>query len=111
MRLDEEEGTSHLETTFATSKKTNKDKQPSKVRLGISQQNVRTKVMENQKERKALRNSTSKAIIKDSKRTFSLKKIAHHMMKTVTMKKKPMREYCLCPRTINKRYQITKKKG
>ena len=29
MRLDEEEGTSHLETMFATFKKTNKDKQPS----------------------------------------------------------------------------------
>ena len=29
MRLDEEEGTSHLETMFITSKKTNKDKQPS----------------------------------------------------------------------------------
>lgn len=30
MRLDEEEGTSHLETEFTASKKTNKDKQPSK---------------------------------------------------------------------------------
>ena len=30
MRLDEEEGTSHLETAFVASKKTNKDKQPSK---------------------------------------------------------------------------------
>ena len=30
MRLDEEEGTSHQETMFDTSKKTNKDKQPSK---------------------------------------------------------------------------------
>ena len=30
MRLDEEEGTSHLETTLAASRKTNKDKQPSK---------------------------------------------------------------------------------
>ena len=30
MKLDEEEGTSHLETAFAESKKTNKDKQPSK---------------------------------------------------------------------------------
>ena len=29
MRLDEEEGTSHLETTFVASNKTNKDKQPS----------------------------------------------------------------------------------
>ena len=29
MRLDEEEGTSHLENTFLASKKTNKDKQPS----------------------------------------------------------------------------------
>ena len=29
MRLDEEEGTSHLETAFIASKKTNKDKQPS----------------------------------------------------------------------------------
>ena len=28
MRLDEEEGTSHLETVFAASKKTNKDKHP-----------------------------------------------------------------------------------
>jgi len=28
MRLDEEEGTSHLETSFTASKKTNKDKQP-----------------------------------------------------------------------------------
>lgn len=32
MRLDEEQGTSHLETVFATSKKTNKDKQPSKAK-------------------------------------------------------------------------------
>ena len=30
MRLDEEEGTSHLEIAFAASKKTNKDKKPSK---------------------------------------------------------------------------------
>ena len=30
MRLDEEEGTSHLEIAFAASNKTNKDKQPSK---------------------------------------------------------------------------------
>ena len=30
MRLDEEECTSHLETVFAASKKTNKEKQPSK---------------------------------------------------------------------------------
>ena len=29
MRLDEQEGTLHLETTFVASKKTNKDKQPS----------------------------------------------------------------------------------
>ena len=29
MRLDEEEGTFHLETVFVASKKTNKDKQPS----------------------------------------------------------------------------------
>ena len=29
MRLDEEEGTSHLETVFVVSKKTNKEKQPS----------------------------------------------------------------------------------
>ena len=47
---------------------------------------------------------------KDSKGTFSLKKIAHHQMKTMTVKKKPMREYCLWPSTINKRYQTTKKK-
>ena len=32
IRLDEEEGTSHLVTVFATSKKTNKDKQPSKAK-------------------------------------------------------------------------------
>lgn len=57
--------------------------------------------METQKERKALRNSTSKARTNDSKRDFSLKKIAHHLMKTVTVKKKPMREYCLWPSTIN----------
>ena len=30
MRLDEEEGTSHLETAFGASKKNNKEKQPSK---------------------------------------------------------------------------------
>ena len=30
MRLDEEEGTSHLETAFVASKKTNKEKKPSK---------------------------------------------------------------------------------
>ena len=29
MRLDEEEGTSHLETVFVASKKNDKDKQPS----------------------------------------------------------------------------------
>lgn len=81
------------------------------VRLGISQQNVRTEVMETQNKRKALRNSTSKARIKDSKGTFSLKKISHHLMKTMIVKKKPMREYCLWPSTINKRYQTTKKKG
>ena len=63
--------------------------------------------MENQKERKALINSTSK----DPKLTFSLKKISHHSMKTMTVKKKPMREYCLWPSTINKRYQKIKKKG
>ena len=32
MRLDEEQGTSHLETAFAASKKTNKEKQPSKAK-------------------------------------------------------------------------------
>lgn len=32
MILDEEEGTLHIETMFATSKKTNKDKQPSKAK-------------------------------------------------------------------------------
>ena len=67
--------------------------------------------MENQKERKALRNSTSKKKIKDPKGTFSLKKISHHPMKTMKMKKKPMREYFLWPSTINKRYQKMKKKG
>ena len=61
--------------------------------------------MATQKERKALRNSTSK----DPKGTFSLKKTAHHPMKTMIAKKKPMREYCLWPRTINNRYQTTKK--
>ena len=76
------------------------------VRFGISQQNVRTEVMATQKERKALRNSASK----DPKGTFSLKKIVHHRMKEMTMKKKTMREYCLWPSTINKRYQTTKKK-
>ena len=81
------------------------------VRLGISQQNVRTEVMETQNERKALRNSTSKKKGKDSKGTFSIKKIAHHLMKTVIVKKKSMREYCLWPSTINKRYQTTKNKG
>ena len=67
--------------------------------------------MATQKERKALRNSISK----DPKGTFSLKKTTHHPMKTMTTKKKPMREYCLWPstinpRTINKRYQTMKKK-
>ena len=65
--------------------------------------------METKKERKALRNSTSKAK-KDPKGTFSLKKIAHHAMKTVTMKKKQMREYFLWPSIINKRYKKMKKK-
>ena len=51
----------------------------------------------------------------NSKGNFSLKKIAHHPMKTMATKKKPMREYCLWlstinPSTINKRYQTTKKK-
>ena len=63
--------------------------------------------METQKERKAFINSTSK----DPKGTFSLNKIAHHLVKTMTAKKKAMREYYLWPRTINKRYQTTKKKG
>ena len=67
--------------------------------------------MATQKERKALRNSTSKAKRKDPKGTFSLKKIAHHLMKTVIVKKNPMREYCLWPSTINKRYQTMNKKG
>ena len=67
--------------------------------------------MATQKERKALRNSTSKAKIKDPKGTFSLKKIAHHPINKVTAKKKPMREYCLWPSTINKNYQTMKKKG
>ena len=67
--------------------------------------------MATQKERKALRNSTSKGRRKDSKGTFSLKKIAHHPMKTLIAKKKPMREYCLWPSTINKRYQTMKKNG
>ena len=62
--------------------------------------------METQKERKALRNSTSK----DPKGNFSLKKISHHPMKTMKAKKKPMREYCLWPSIINKRYQTKKKK-
>ena len=62
--------------------------------------------MATQKERKDLINSTSK----DPKGTFSLKKIAHHPMKTMTTKKKPMREYCLWPSTINKRYQTREKK-
>ena len=48
--------------------------------------------MATQKERKALRNSTSKAKIKDPKGKFSLKKIAHHPKKKVTEKKKPMRK-------------------
>ena len=67
--------------------------------------------MANKKERKDLRNSTSKAKRKDLKGTFSLKKIAHHPMKKVTAKKKPMRKYCLWPSTINKKYQTMKKKG
>ena len=74
--------------------------------------------METQKERKALRNSISKAkrkdliylISRDPKGTFSLKKIAHHPMKKMKMKKKPMRECCLWPSTINKRYQTMKNK-
>ena len=63
--------------------------------------------MATQKERKALRNSTSK----DPKGTFSIKKIAHHPMKTMTVKKKPMREYFLWSSTINNRYQTMKKNG
>ena len=66
--------------------------------------------METQNKRKDLRNSTSKEKIKDLKGNLSLKNIAHHSMKTMTAKKKPMREYFLCPSTINKRYQTTKKK-
>ena len=67
--------------------------------------------MATQKEIKAFRNSTSKKKGKDPKGNFSLKKIAHHPMKTVIVKKKPMREYFLWPSTINKRYQTMKKKG
>ena len=66
--------------------------------------------MVTQKERKALRNSTSKKKGKDPKGNFSLKKIGHHQMKTMTVKKNPMREYCLLPSKINKRYQTMKKK-
>ena len=66
--------------------------------------------MATQKERKALRNLTSKEKIKDPEGKFSLNNIAHHSMKTMTAKKKPMREYCLWPSTINKRYQTTKKR-
>ena len=76
------------------------------MRLGILQQNFQTKVMATQKERKALRNSTSK----DPKETFSPKKIVHHPMKTMIVKNKPMREYFLWPSTIRKRYQTMKKK-
>ena len=67
--------------------------------------------METQKERKALRNSTSKAKRKDPKGNFSFNKITHHLMKKVTAKKKPMRKYCLWPSTINKRYQSMMNKG
>ena len=67
--------------------------------------------MATQKERKALRNSTSKAKRKDPKGNFSLKKIAHHLMKKVIAKKKPIRKYCLWPSTINKKNQTMKKKG
>ena len=67
--------------------------------------------METQKERKALRNSTSKGKIKDPKGTFSLKKIAPHPMNKVTAKKKPMRKYRLWPSKKNKKYQTMKKKG
>ena len=67
--------------------------------------------MATQKERKTLRNSTTKKKGKDPKGNLSLMKIAHHPMKTVIVKKKPMREYCLWPRKINKRYQTMKKKG
>ena len=63
--------------------------------------------MGTKKERKALRNSTSK----DPNGTFYLNKIAHHPMKTMIVKKKPMREYFLWPSTLNKRYQTIKKKG
>ena len=47
---------------------------------------------------------------KGFKRNF-LSKEDSYPMKTMTVKKKPMRQYCLWPSTINKRYQITKKKG
>ena len=67
--------------------------------------------METQNERKALRNSTRKKKGKDPKGTFSLKKKAHHPLKTVIAKKKAMREYCLWTSIINKMYQTTKKKG
>ncbi len=61
-------------------------------------------------ERKALRNSTRKVRRKDSKGTFSLMKIAHHLMKIVTVKKKLMREYCLWPSIISKRHLMKKEK-
>ena len=67
--------------------------------------------MATQKERKALINSKSKAKRQDKKGTFSLKNIAHHLMKTMIVKKKPMRKYCLWPSTIKKKYQTMKKKG
>ena len=67
--------------------------------------------METQKEIKASRNSTSKEIRKDSKGTFFLNNIAHHLIKIVIVKKNPMREYCLWPSIINKRYQTMKRKG
>ena len=65
----------------------------------------------NSKGKKGFKKFNKQEKIKDPKGTFSLKKIAHHPMKTMTVKKKPMREYCLWPSTINKRYQTMKKKG
>ena len=81
------------------------------VRLGISQQDVRTEVMETQNKRKALINSTRKEKIKDLKGTLSLNKIAHNLMKIMIVKKKPMRKYCLWPITLKNRYQTKNKKG
>ena len=81
------------------------------VRLGISQQNVQTEVMATQKERKALRNSTSKKKKKGSKRNFLSKEDSSSSDEDSNSKEEANERVFLWPSIIKKRYRTMKKKG